>query len=63
MKSYTVVIEEDDEGNLVLPLPEELFNGDHPWMPDDIIVWEVDDNGVTTLTNKSWLIRNENGFG
>lgn len=63
MTSYIVTLEEDDNGNLVLPLPKELFEGDRPWMTDDKIVWSVSEDGVATLTNESWLNRKENGFG
>ena len=63
MTSYIVTLEEDEEGNLLLPLPKELFEGEYPWMPDDEVVWSVNEDGTTIITNTSWLIRNENGFG
>lgn len=63
MSSYTVTLIEDENGDLILPLPEELTTGDYPWLPGDDVTWEVKEDGTAILTNVSWLMRNENGFG
>ena len=63
MSQYTAKLTEDDEGNLILPLPKELFEGHFPWHIDDKLEWTVNDDNTVILTNLSWLIRNENGFG
>jgi hypothetical protein len=59
---YTVVVEEDDNGDIIVPLPKELSNGPHPWLLNDEII--IRSSGTTiTVTNMSWLLRNEDGFG
>ena len=58
MHRYTVTLIEDDEGNLVLPLPRGLFEGDRPWLIDDKLDWSIQDDKVT-ITNISWKNRNK----
>lgn len=59
MPKYTVTLIEDDEGNLVLPLPKELFEGNNPWLENDDLEWDVDENNSTTISNISWKNRNK----
>ena len=59
MPKYTVTLIEDDEGNLVLPLPKELFEGNNHWLENDDLEWDVDENNSTTISNISWKNRNK----
>jgi hypothetical protein len=63
MSTHTVIIEEDEAGELFIRLPEEITQGDHPWLEGDEVVWEVKSPDEVHLINKSWIMRNENGFG
>jgi len=47
----TVQLEEDDEGNLVLPLPTELLN-QMGWDIGDDLLWEETQHGTYTLRKK-----------
>jgi hypothetical protein len=60
---WTVTLEEADNGDLILPLPQELLVGDYPWLEGDDIEMSVKDNGTILMVNVSWIQRNENGFG
>lgn len=57
MSTYVVTLDEDDEGNLVFPLPQELFEGDNPWLIGDKITWEVLEDKTSVVKNISWLER------
>jgi hypothetical protein len=63
MSTYTVIIEEDEAGELFFRLPDEITQGDRPWLEGDEVVWEVKSPSEVSLINKSWIMRNENGFG
>ena len=59
---YTVKIEKDTNGDIIVPLPKELTEGPYPWLLDDEII--IRTSGTTiTVTNMSWMYRNEDGFG
>lgn len=40
-KSWTVTVEEDDDGNLILPLPEEMVN-ELGWLTGDVLDIDID---------------------
>jgi len=44
-KSWTVTIEEDEEGNAVLPLPKEMVD-ELGWLVDDILDMDIDGETV-----------------
>jgi hypothetical protein len=62
-KSFTVTLEEDENGDVILALPKELSEGDYPWLVGDTLHWEVQGDSRVVITNMSWLQRNEDGFG
>ena len=47
----SVQLEEDEEGNLVLPLPTELLN-QMGWDIGDDLIWEEAHNGTYTIRKK-----------
>jgi len=47
----SVQLEEDDEGNLVLPLPTELLN-QMGWDIGDDLIWEEAHHGAYTIRKK-----------
>jgi hypothetical protein len=48
MSSWTVQVEEDENGDLVLPLPAELLN-QMGWDIGDELAWEEASNGAFSL--------------
>jgi hypothetical protein len=59
---YTVVLEEAENGDLILPLPQALLEGPYPWLEGDQIEMNVKDDAIHMI-NVSWMQRNQNGFG
>jgi antitoxin component of MazEF toxin-antitoxin module len=57
MNKWTVTLEEDSEGNTVLPIPPELFEH-HGWQEGDELDLVVE-NDVIILTNLSWKQRHD----
>ena len=49
--TYTARLEEDENGDLVLPLPEELLE-ELNWQIDDTLEWKVLENGNIILNKK-----------
>jgi hypothetical protein len=50
--SYTVYIEEDNEtGDLILPLPQEMLD-ELGWDTGDVLDWQNNENGTYTLSKK-----------
>ena len=47
-KSFVVEVEEDENGELLLPLPLELIN-QMGWDEETILDWELMDNGTVVL--------------
>lgn len=47
-KSYVAEVEEDENGDLLLPLPLELIN-QMGWDEETILDWELMDNGTVVL--------------
>lgn len=48
LKSWTVIVESDDEGNLVLPLPQDLL-AEVGWNPGDNLEWYDRGDGTWEL--------------
>jgi hypothetical protein len=44
-KTWTVTVEEDEEGNAVLPLPKEMVD-ELGWLVDDILDMDIDGETV-----------------
>jgi hypothetical protein len=42
---YTVTLDEDENGDLLMPIPEELFN-ELGWEEDDLLEWIVEDDQI-----------------
>jgi hypothetical protein len=57
-KSYTVILDEDEQGNLIFPIPQELFEGENAWSVGDTILWQIlDDQAV--VVNQSLVTRKQ----
>lgn len=51
--SWLIELEEDTEtGELLLPLPQEVLDG-QGWGIGDTLTWNVDEEGTITLTRNS----------
>jgi bifunctional DNA-binding transcriptional regulator/antitoxin component of YhaV-PrlF toxin-antitoxin module len=62
-KSWTVIVEEDEEGNCVLPFPAEMIE-ELGWLTGDILDMEVnEETGTITLINISCNERKANVTG
>lgn len=48
---YTVILEEDEYGDVILPFPAELIEK-YNWLEGDTLSWDIIDNGVR-ITNIS----------
>ena len=49
MKRYQVQVQEDEQGELVLPLPQEMLE-ELKWVPGDNLKWVDNHDGTYTLT-------------
>lgn len=50
-KSWTVEVEEDEEGNAVLPLPQEMID-ELGWLTGDVLDMDInEETGVVIVTN------------
>ena len=50
-KSWTVEVEEDVEGNAVLPLPQEMID-ELGWLTGDVLDMDInEETGVVIVTN------------
>lgn len=59
-KTYTVILEEDEAGECILPIPNDLFEGDNPWLENDEISFDLVENSESVImTNVSWIARQE----
>jgi hypothetical protein len=62
-KSWTVIVEEDEEGNCVLPFPKEMID-ELGWLEGDTLDMEVnEETGTITLINISCNERKANVTG
>ena len=50
-KNWTVTLEEDENGDLILPLNEDILNS-VGWDIGDTLIWEESFNGSYTLRKK-----------
>lgn len=59
-KSWTVEVEEDEEGNAVLPLPQEMID-ELGWLTGDVLDMNIDeDTGTIVVVNLSCNEREKN---
>lgn len=58
--SWTVTLEEDENGDVILPLNEE-FMKEQGWLEGDIISWDVIEGGAV-MTNITAKERKDNGL-
>lgn len=56
--TWTVQTEEDENGNVILPIPEELMN-EAGWLEGDELDFQVNSDGSCTITNISLQARNQ----
>lgn len=56
--TWTVTVEEDEEGNSILPLPEEMLE-QMDWREGDTLDFHVNGDETCTITNISWEERNK----
>lgn len=50
-KSYVVKLEQDENGDLLLPFPDELLN-DMGWKEGTELDWKILENGSVEITEK-----------
>jgi antitoxin component of MazEF toxin-antitoxin module len=48
---WTIVLEEDESGELILPLPPDLLE-QAGWVEGDTIIWSVQEDGSILLSKK-----------
>jgi hypothetical protein len=56
-KSWEVILEEDENGEVILPFPPELIKR-YGWLEGDEIEFEIGD-GCATITNTTAKIRGQ----
>lgn len=61
--SRTVIVQENEQGEAYIQLPDRLLTGDQPWLPGDRVEWAIMNNGHAILTNIDWQIRNSPDYG
>jgi hypothetical protein len=50
-KSWTVIVEEDEDGNCVLPLPQEMID-ELGWLTGDVLDMDInEETGVVIVKN------------
>lgn len=54
-----VKLEEDENGDLILPIPQEFLEGEHPWLTDDVLLFRIEEDAVY-ITNKTLEERQSN---
>jgi len=50
-----VTLEQDENGDLILPLPEELLK-EVGWKTDDVLTWTDNEDGTYTLSKKETAV-------
>lgn len=50
-KTYTVSVQEDEEGNLILPFPEHLLQ-ELGWTEDTVLYWHDNKDGSWSISDK-----------
>mgnify|MGYP000013443574 CR=1 FL=1 len=61
-KSWEVVLEEDENGDVILPFPPELIEK-YGWLEGDQIEFEIKDDCAIIINTTAKMRENENGFG
>lgn len=56
--TWTVVLEEDEWGDLILPFPPE-FSDQNDWQEGDTLKFTVNDDQSCTITNMCWEERHK----
>ena len=51
MKSFTVKLEQDENGDLLLPFPDELLT-DMGWAEGTELEWKINPDGSVEITEK-----------
>ncbi len=51
-KTYVVKLEEDENGDLLLPFPDELLN-DMGWKEGTVLHWEINENGQVIIKEQT----------
>ncbi len=59
---WTVIIEEDKNGDAILPFPPELI-AKHGWLEGDDIEFEIKDDHIVIINHSAKMREDENGFG
>ena len=52
MKSFTVKLEQDENGDLLLPFPDELLT-DMGWAEGTELEWKINPDGSVEITEKN----------
>lgn len=60
--SWEVILEEDENGEVILPFPPELIQR-YGWLEGDEIEFEIIDGGAVIINTTAKMRENENGFG
>jgi bifunctional DNA-binding transcriptional regulator/antitoxin component of YhaV-PrlF toxin-antitoxin module len=61
-ETWTVTIEEDEHGEVILPFPPELIEK-YGWLEGDEIDFEIDDNSVVIINLSAKQRQTEQGLG
>ena len=60
--SWEVILEEDENGEVILPFPPELIER-YGWLEGDNIEFEIKDRSAILINTTAKLRETENGFG
>ena len=60
--SWEVTLEEDENGEIILPFPPELIQR-YGWLDGDEIEFEIGDGFATIINTTAKMRETENGFG
>lgn len=60
--SWTVIIEEDANGDVILPFPPELIKK-YGWLEGDEIDFEIEERSIIIINKSAKMRETENGFG
>ena len=59
VRSFEVTVEEDEEGNAILPFPPEMIS-EIGWLEGDELEFTINEDDSAYITNISWLARQKN---
>jgi len=60
--SWTVIIEADENGDVILPFPPELIKK-HGWLEGDEIDFDIKDDHLVIFNLSAKMREDTNGFG